>query len=188
MTIALFQLVQIVYWLALSIWLGGLLFVAVAAPVIFRTVRDNDPTLPMVLSVNLEGQHSTLLAGTIVSNLIAMLWRWELGCAALILIAMIVQLAAGWQDWTTGIPRALMFVGAVVFTIYSWRFVWPSINDARREYIDHADEPDVANPARDQFDRRHRESVLMIWIVLALLLGMVIFSTNITAGHMFVAR
>ena len=59
----LFQLVQIVYWLALATWFGGVLFVAIAAPAVFRTVRENNPVLPHVLSVNLEGQHGTLLAG-----------------------------------------------------------------------------------------------------------------------------
>src|SRR3954454_21167129 len=61
----LYQIVQIVYWLALATWFGGVLFVAISAPVILRTVRENNPILPHVLSVNLEGQHATLLAGSI---------------------------------------------------------------------------------------------------------------------------
>src|SRR3954469_4279890 len=68
----MFQLVQSIYWIALSAWLGGGVFVAMAAPVIFRTVREADPTLPKVLSVNMEGQHATLLAGTIVGDLLSM--------------------------------------------------------------------------------------------------------------------
>ena len=36
----------------------------------FRTVRESNPLLPLVLSVNLDGQHGTLLAGSIVSNLL----------------------------------------------------------------------------------------------------------------------
>jgi hypothetical protein len=69
------HLVQILYWLALSTWFGGVLFVALSAPVIFRTVREQNPLLPTVLSVNLEGQHGTLLAGSIVGNLLTMLLR-----------------------------------------------------------------------------------------------------------------
>ena len=45
------DIVMILWWMALSTWFGGVLFVAVAAPIIFRTVRDNDPLLPTVLSV-----------------------------------------------------------------------------------------------------------------------------------------
>ena len=80
----LFQLVQIVYWLALSTWFGGVLFVAMAAPVIFRTVRENNPVLPHVLSVNLEGQHGTLLAGSIVGSLLARLAWVQLACGGII--------------------------------------------------------------------------------------------------------
>jgi hypothetical protein len=61
-------LVSILYWLSLSTWFGAAVFVAVAAPSIIRTVRENDPLLPTVLSVNLEGQHGTLLAGSIVNT------------------------------------------------------------------------------------------------------------------------
>ena len=71
----LFPAVQIVYWLSLSTWFGGVLFIAVAAPVIFRTVRENNPILPGVLSVNLDNQHGTLLAGSIVANLLQILVR-----------------------------------------------------------------------------------------------------------------
>ena len=50
---AAFTFMQILYWLALATWFGGLLFIAVAAPVIFRTIHESDPILPTVLSVNL---------------------------------------------------------------------------------------------------------------------------------------
>src|SRR5437868_4161395 len=81
----MFQAIQVTYWLALSTWFGGVLFIAIAAPIIFRTIMDADPTLPKVLSVNLEGQHGTLLAGTIVGNLLAMLGRVQLACAGVLL-------------------------------------------------------------------------------------------------------
>src|ERR1700744_4539924 len=86
-----FQIVQIVYWLALATWFGGVLFVAVAAPVVFRTVREANPILPTVLSVNLENQHGTLLAGTIVGNLLSMLTKVQIGCAAAMALAIVAQ-------------------------------------------------------------------------------------------------
>src|SRR4051794_12991628 len=87
----LFDLVQTIYWLALATWFGGVLFIALAAPIIFRTVRDNNPILPTVLSVNLEGQHGTLLAGSIVANLLAALQRIELACAGGLFVAILGQ-------------------------------------------------------------------------------------------------
>ncbi len=75
-----FQVVQLIYWLALSTWFGSVLFVLLSAPVVFRTVRENNPILSHVLSVNMEGQHGTLLAGAIVTDLIRRLLRIEVVC------------------------------------------------------------------------------------------------------------
>src|SRR4051794_25590440 len=87
----LFQIVQIIYWLALSAWFGGVLFVMLAFQVIARTVAEAKPILPHVLAVNLENEHGTLLSGTIMGNLLSMLGVVETICAGLLLVTMIVQ-------------------------------------------------------------------------------------------------
>src|SRR5204862_5746439 len=87
----LFPVVQIVYWLSLATWFGGVLFIAVAAPVIFRTIREQRPLLPTVLSVNLENQHADLLAGSVVANLLEILSRVELVCAGGVLVGLAGQ-------------------------------------------------------------------------------------------------
>jgi hypothetical protein len=175
--------VQIVYWLALSTWFGGVLFVALAAPVIFNTVRESNPILPTVLSVNLEGQHSTLLAGSIVGNLIERLMRIEYACAAALLLTLTAQWAlvrpmAG-ANFISALLRSALYVGAVGLIVYHARVLWPRMMAKRQAYLDHADEPDVANPAKDDFDRYQRESVTVLTITLAMLLGMVLFSAGI---------
>jgi hypothetical protein len=177
-----FSLLQIIYWIALATWFGGVLFIAVAAPIIFRTVKESNPIIPSVLSVNLEGQHGNLLAGTIVANLISHLVRVELICAGGLVVGLIGQWAlsdvAG-QNWLMPMLRSAMTLAAAGFAIYDWRVLWPKINRYRDEYIDHADEPEVANPANDQFNHYQRESELLLRIRLALLLGLVLFSSNI---------
>jgi hypothetical protein len=178
-----FQFVQILYWLALATWFGGVLFVAVAAPSIFRTVRKSKPILPDVLSVNLEGQHATLLAGAIVGNLLARLAQVELVCAGVLVLTGIAQLFVidlSDRNGVAAILRAVMLVGAVALVLYHWRIVWPRILRFRGEYIAHADEPELANPAKEQFDAEHRRSVLLLQGVLFLLLGMILFSANIS--------
>ena len=179
----MFQVIQIAYWLALSTWFGGVLFVAIAAPIIFRTIRDADPTLPKVLSVNLEGQHSTLLAGTIVANIVSTLILVELVCAGVLLLAILGQwflvVDRDGPGLLSPVIRTALFIAAVVFVIYDWRVLWPKIMRFRDEYIEHADEPEVANPAKDQFDRHHQDSVRLLMIVLTLLLGLILFSVDI---------
>ena len=178
----MFAAIQIAYWLALSTWFGGVLFVAVAAPIIFRTIREADPTLPKVLSVNLEGQHGTLLAGEIVGNLLSTISRVQLVCAAVLFLAILAQWFTIDRTGLNIIPailRSAMYLAAVALIIYDWRIVWPRIQQYRQEYIDHADEPDIANPAKEQFDRYHQESVSILRNVLFLLLGIILFSGNI---------
>ena len=144
----MFELLQIIYWLALSTWFGSVLFIAVAAPVVMRSVRESNPVIPSILSVNLEGQHGTLLGGAIVGT--------------------IMQLV-----------RNALFLAAVGLLVYQWRALWPRMWRFRQEYIDHADEPDVANPALDQFDRLQHDNAIVLVMLLAALLGIILFSANI---------
>lgn len=178
-----FSLVQILYWIALSTWFGGVLFIAVAAPIVFRTVREANPILPTVLSVNLEGQHSSLLAGTIVANLIAQLVVVELICAGALLPGIIGHwflTDVSQQNWILPMVRTGMYVGLVGFAVYDWRVLWPKISRYRDKYIAHADEPDIANPANDEFNRYQHESESLLRIRLALLLGLILFSASIS--------
>jgi len=179
----LFQLVQIVYWLALATWFGGALFIAIAAQVVHRTVNDAKPILPNVLAVNLDNQHSTLLAGTIVSNLLKRLTLIELACAGVLVVASLGQIFL--IDLTSTnrvamIMRVTMLLIAAAIVIYRWRAVWPKVEVFRKQYIEHADDPEIANPAKDQFDNEQKQTVTLLMIVLFLLLGVILFSGNIT--------
>jgi hypothetical protein len=179
----LFQLVQVVYWLALSTWFGGVLFIAVAAQVVFRTVKENNPILPHVLSANLEGQHGTLLAGTIIGNLIAVLSRIELVCSGILLVTIVAQ----WFLIDVGVSsnrlslfvRSAFYLAATVIVVYDWRILWPKIWKNRQQFIDNADDPERANPAREDFHRYQRESLSLLSILFFLLLGIVLFSGGI---------
>jgi hypothetical protein len=190
MSLLMFQIVQIIYWIALSVWFGSVMFIALAAPVIFKTVQENNPVLTDILSVNLEGQHGTLLAGTIVANLIQRLLSVELICGTALLLMLIAQpfvidlsrdpnnpLS---NNIAAAVLRAVLFLGAAGIVIYDWRVLWPRIAKHRTRYIDHADEPEVANPAKDDFDREQRRSLTMLAVLAALLLGMILFSSNIS--------
>jgi hypothetical protein len=182
-----FQLVMIVYWLALATWFGGVLFVALAAPVVFKTVRDANPILPGVLSVNLDGQHGTLLAGSIVGDLLRRLAQVEIGCAAVLLVTLILQpfvVDVRETNLTAYVLRLALFVAAAGVMAYDRWILWPRIWKRREEYLDHADEPDVANPAKEAFDKLHAQSVTLLGGVLFLLLGVILFSGGMTPKRM----
>ncbi|HEV7299737.1 MAG TPA: hypothetical protein VGN72_10260 [Tepidisphaeraceae bacterium] len=188
MSETLFQLVQIAYWLSLSTWFGAVLFIAIAAPTIFKTVTDYKPILPTVLSVNLENQHATLLAGSIVGDLVARLSRVQLACAAvlgltLLLQAFMIDLRSGPDAFRSNFGafalRVMLFFGATAVMLYDWRIHWPRVLAHRERYIDNADDPDIANPAKDDFDREGRRTVTLLMAVVGMLLGMIVFSGNI---------
>jgi hypothetical protein len=178
-----FSLLQIIYWIALATWFGGVLFIAIAAPIVFRTVKENNPILPTVLSVNLEGQHGSLLAGTIVANLISHLVQVELICAGGLLIGLTGQWFlsdTSGDNWLLPLLRSAMYLAAVGFVLFDWRVIWPKVTKYRDTYVENADDPDVANPANDEFNRYQRESEFLLRIRLALLLGLILFSASIT--------
>src|SRR4051812_43743779 len=170
------QIVQIAYWLALSTWFGGGMFIAIAAPIIFRTVRESNPVMTDVLSVNLEGQHATLLSGSIVSNLLARLAQIEIVCAIIILVSLIPQFMT--SEWNLAIIRCVLCLAAAGVAAYDHFFIWPRLRKAREEFIEHADEPELANPAKERFDREHRLSVTLLMVTLALLLMLVMQSVS----------
>src|SRR5947207_8270985 len=126
----LFTFVQIAYWIALSTWFGAVLYVAMAPPIIVRTVRESNPLLRTVLSVNLEGQHGTLLAGSIVAKLVEPLLILELFCSGALLITIILQwiiLHPQGKQIVEPAMRGALYLAATVFLIYDWRVVWPRI-------------------------------------------------------------
>ena len=151
-------------------------------PIAIRTVRDENPILPTVLSVNLENQHGSLLSGAIVGNILQTLSNIQFVCAAVIFIMLIghwfVMQIGGINTWL-GVLRTTVFVAAVGLAAYDRFVVWPKTWKFRQEYIDHADEPEIANPAKDNFDRYHRESLTVLFGILGLLSLMIVFSAVI---------
>ncbi|MFT3784874.1 MAG: DUF4149 domain-containing protein [Tepidisphaeraceae bacterium] len=178
----LLQLFQTAYWAALATWFGSAMFVALAIPIIFRVVRDADPTLPRVLYVNLDGQHSTLLAGEIVSGLLRALHRIGVAAAAVILVTFVTIVLLAPPAGTARVEamlRAVLLIGAIVANVYDWRVLGPRLASNRRKFIDNADNPDVANPALEQYDHDQREAAFLLYLQVALLLGTILFSVDL---------
>ena len=181
---SMLPLIDAIYWLTLATWFGAVLFKAIAPPVVFRSIRQADPTLPRVLSVNLNHQHSTLLAGDVVCDLVRTLARIESACAFIFL----PSLLAKW--FTIDLSNDRLFVPVLVsalylvagcFHLYGLRSVWPRVIMHRDRYIEHADEPDVANAELDLFDRYSIEAYNVTRNLLFILIGMILLSSALVA-------
>jgi hypothetical protein len=174
-------LVQALYWLSLSAWFGAALFSVVAPPIILRVIRAADPTLPRILSVNLDRQHSTLLASQVAGEVLLTLFRIQAACAVVFAPALLGQ----WQVVNRGGAGVLLplivtalYVVAGAFVVYGWRAVWPKVVLHRAAYVEHADDPDKANPELDQFDRYSHELLAVVRNLVFALLGIVLFSAS----------
>jgi lipopolysaccharide export LptBFGC system permease protein LptF len=83
------------------------------------------------------------------------------------------------QNLLMVILRTGLYVALVVIMLYDWLVASPRIRQFRQEYLDNADNPDIANPAKEKFDQYHRDSVTMLSVQLFMLLGMILFSGNL---------
>ena len=118
-----------------------------------------------------------------MGGLLARLARVQLICGGGLLLALIAHFFLAnltGQNRTAAIIRTALFFTAAAIALYDGWMLWPQIWRHRQEFIDHADEPEVANPARELFDRGQRRSVALLMAVLFLLLGVILFSGNIT--------
>ena len=175
-------LVQALYWLSLSTWFGAALFSAVAPPIILRVIQAADPTLPRVLSVNLDRQHSTLLASQVAGEILLAMFRVQGLAAAAFLPALVAQwFAVDHAGPAVVLPVVVtaLYLLAALFLVFGWRFVWPRVMQHRAAYIENADDPDVANPELDQFDRYSNELFGTVRNLLFAVLGIVLFSANL---------
>lgn len=174
--------VDAIYWLALSTWFGTVLLSVIAPPVILRTIREADPTLPRVLSVNLDQQHSVLLASQVIIELLHVLLRLQGICALVFLPALVGKwLISDLHALRIMVPIfvSALYLVAVGFHVYAWRVVVPRVVRHRAQYIENADNPDVANAELDQFDKYSAEVSGVVRNLLFVLLGMLLFSSAI---------
>lgn len=177
-----FTLVQIIYWTALAVWFGVVLFIAISPMIILKTVRESNPILPHVLSANLEGQHGTLLGSLIVGDLANYFVRIELSAAAALVVGLVGQWILLEPTGPALIPpllRAALYLVAVALLIYKWRVIWPKMLAHRQEYVEHADEPEKANPALDELNKYQAESSRVLFMLTGALLLLIVLSAEI---------
>jgi hypothetical protein len=177
-----FQLIQTLYWLSLTLWLGGTLFIVLCWPIILNVLREEDPTLPRVLSVNVDHDHAALLAGTLVGALVKNFGRIQLACSGIVL----ATLAAQWfvvvldsYGMLAGIARGALYFGALGLLLTDRFSVWPRVWAAREAFIEHADDPEIANPIRERFNQNQLTSIRLMLLQLTLLSLMIVFSVMI---------
>ncbi len=174
LSIAARTLVRALLWLALSAWLGGLIFFgAVVAPVAFGTVM---PMLP-------DPAFGVHVAGTLVrTSLLALHWI-GLVAGALMIFLLAVEAALRWTRRSIALPVAVLaamlaLTALLQFSILPRMETLRQQNSAAIDALPGTLTPDAAeNPARAEFDQLHHRStqleggVLLGGLVLLVLLS-----------------
>ena len=183
-------LVQIVYWLALSTWFGGVLFVALSAPVVFNTVRENNPILPTSSASTSRASTARCWPASIVGNLHRAAqpgragvrrrrccWRWS----------------RSGRSFKPSAARPLVQADPAHRRCSSPRSCCWSITLAGAVAADHGGtgrststtptSPTSPTPPRTSSTATSARAVTLLTILLALLLGMILFSAGISVAR-----
>ena len=151
-------------FLALGIWLGALLLFVQVAAVAFGS-------LPSLFLNPAEGIHS---AGLVVGGTLRHLHYMGLICGVLFLAFSFFL--RGHVRWHSVVPQAVLVLCMVVLTAYSQFSIIPRMDTAQASVggtVGIAALPE-SSPARELFDKLHRESVHVEALVL--ILGFVAFA------------
>jgi len=176
----IYQLLTIVYWLVLSIWVGSTIYVACAAPVVFRVMRRREVRLPDLQSNALREEHGTLLAGEVVGALLGRVGQVHVICmvAALPLLVLQCLYVRGSGEWLSMCVKIALYATASFMILRDWRKRFPATLEARAAYIENADDPEKGEQAKANFDAAHRSAERAYQVLLFVLLGLLLVSAN----------
>jgi hypothetical protein len=152
------RLFNVLYWLALIIWIGALLTTAIAAAAVFGQLKLMPIHLESYASYPAD-EHWSLAAGTIMEQVFAIVDLIQFVAAPLLLIALTVQLAAlGYPlRRASNIIRAACIVGAAALLAFRMITLAPAMNRELHQYWQAAADGniEVARAHRDAFSRDH---------------------------------
>jgi hypothetical protein len=176
----IYQFLTILYWLVLSVWVGSTVYVAAAGAVVFRVLRRREVRLPEIQSNALRDEHATLLGGDIMGALLGRMGQIHIICMAamLPLLVLLALYAQGTWEWAAMGARVALYAAASYLILRDWRTRFPITLRARQEYVEHADEPEVAEKAKAEYEASQRRAERTYQAVLFVLLGLLLASAN----------
>ncbi|MBI3316889.1 MAG: DUF4149 domain-containing protein [Candidatus Omnitrophica bacterium] len=157
----IWNLIQWVHYLALSLWIGGIVFLAcVAAPSIHHSMA------------------SRAIAGEIVSKILARLNLIELGCCVILVLTSFSSypFIQGYHSMIWNLSLAFLFMGAV--TAFCTFYLSPRMQSLKQK-IPTLDTLSSTHAGKMEFDRLHRMYVKLMSLNLVLGMGALYLSVVI---------
>ena len=153
-------------YLALGLWLGGLVFFAVIlAPLAFSQ-------LPPLFANPAQGIHA---AGVIVGGSLVRLHWVGMGCAVVFLAATLLAR----RHYRSILPQTVFVVAMLVLTAYSQFSIIPRMDTARDSVGGSIEAVSADNPGREIFDHLHQESVRVESVILLCGLCALVLTANL---------
>ncbi|HTZ57884.1 MAG TPA: DUF4149 domain-containing protein [Acidobacteriaceae bacterium] len=140
-------------YLALSVWLGALIFFgAVLAPIAFSE-------LPPLFPNPAAGIHA---AGVVVGDSLVRLHWIGLVCGVIAIVVLVLAR----KHYRSIIPQAVLVLIMMALTAYSQFSIIPRMDTARNSIGGNVEAVPANNPGREIFDRLHQTSVHVETVVL----------------------
>jgi len=175
------RVTSVTYWLALAIWFGSLMTVAIAAMIAFTVLPEQDLTLSAYSDYRPE-QHGRIAAGLVLDPIFAITDVVQI-VAAIVAVGMVfLQLVAFRMrvsrpaNWL----RTLAILAAGGVLCYRLVVVTPPMNDALTEYRAAAMAGDVelADRLRASFQDDHTRAERLFQVTFLLVIAAMVLSAS----------
>jgi hypothetical protein len=166
---------QVLLWLGLAAYFGGMLALGVAAPALFNTLRDTHAASPLLPG---GPDAAPQLGGEVFGNVLKNFQVIEWISIAFILVGVLAQLLSPSARRKSAHNLAIMFAALLIVGCLDWfqttPLLWKTRTEWRQALTAH-DEPAAAT-LHAQFDALHRQSVRLAQAKLFLLFAMILLT------------
>ena len=177
-----FKVINVVYWLALTLWVACIISAAVAAMGVFTTLPELGLTIePFTAALGDEpAEHGRVAGGKVMEPIFAATDWLQAGAAGLVIVALVIQAAVFGNHLKSlsNVVRVLCILAAATLLAIHLFVLAPRMNRNLREYwqaIEHND-GHAMTQYRHAFNSDHGTADRLVRIRLLVLLGAVVFS------------
>lgn len=171
-----FRLTQVLFWLGVSTWFGGLVVLGpVVAWQLFTTIGQAHV---QVAGMNPQLDQSRELAGLVFGNILQIFYWIELVCLGLITGAAVGQMLLHLHLWNAGVwLRLLVIVLLAAVTLHDVFFVAPQVFSQHSQWVaDLTNQPAAASVHEKLFKQYHASAEHDGAIETVLLLALLVIS------------
>ena len=166
---ALIRLAEIVFWLALIVWISAIVTAGVTAAVAFPMMREYEVVVPKFAAYD-ESQHWAIAAGVLLERIFTLTDMIQLAAAVIAILALVA--GARRRSRLAELLRFFTMLAAATLLGYRVLLLAPQMNRSLHQYWDAAEQgqADTAAQYRSEFQAMHPTASRIYGIMLFMLL------------------